>query len=192
MQALDPVTEDLNWNIFSSDLADGIVVSILDSFISELPVLDITMVQSVLQEIDKHLSQDEAQSQNSSVKKLDYFSDIESLPCTKQTCSDEISSEEARGSGETTGNSDKLENCTTLSEAHGFSNICGEEGNSSQGFHTIGKTFQEEEDSCSDVTIVNPDTSNTNEIETLAIDSSLTDEQTEQIANDNDFKEEQT
>lgn len=191
MQALDPVTEDLNWNIFSSDLADGIVVSILDSFISELPVLDITMVQSVLQEIDKHLSQDEAQSQNSSVKKLDYFSDIESLPCTQQTCSDEISSAEARGSGETTGNSDKLENCTTLSEAHGFSNICGEEGNS-QGFHTIGKTFQEEEDSCSDVIIVNPDTSNTNEIETLAIDSSLTDEQTEQIANDNDFKEEQT
>lgn len=192
MQALDPVTEDLNWNIFSSDLADGIVVSILDSFISELPVLDITMVQSVLQEIDKHLSQDEAQSKNSSVKKLDYFSDIESLPCTQQTCSDEISSREAGGSGETTGNSDKLENCTTLSEAHSFSNICGEEGNSSQGFHTIGKTFQEEEDSCSDVTIVNPDTSNTNEIETLGIDSNLTDGQTKQIASDDDFKEEQT
>ena len=50
---MDPVTDDLNWNMYSADLADGIVVSILDSFELELPVLDSTMVQSVLEELDK-------------------------------------------------------------------------------------------------------------------------------------------
>ena len=52
---MDPVTDDLNWNTFSVDLADGIVVSILDSFALELPVLDFTMVQSVFEELDRNL-----------------------------------------------------------------------------------------------------------------------------------------
>lgn len=190
-KVLDPVTDDLNWSIFSSDLADGIAVSILDSFISELPVLDITMVQSVLQDIEKHLPQDEAQKQNCSIKKLDYFSETESLPGIQQSSSNEISSKEEGGSSEKTGNSNALERCKTLSETGSFSNIFREEsaGSSSLGFHTIGKTFQEE-DICSEVVVVNPDTSHTNE--TSATDSSSTDGHLmELVAYDNNLKEEQ-
>ena len=50
----DPVTDDVDWDMFSADLADGIVVSILDSFVLELPVLDFSMVQSVFEALDKN------------------------------------------------------------------------------------------------------------------------------------------
>ena len=87
---MDPVTDDLNWGMFSGDLADGIVVSILDSFVLELPVLDFATVQSALEELDKSSPQpkdrlrvqqsspqpkDELQVQ-SSVQKDEYFQDI--------------------------------------------------------------------------------------------------------------------
>ena len=66
---MDPVTDDLDWDMFSADLAVGIVVSILDSFVLELPVLDFSMVQSVFQELDKHLLSHEDRGQQTTRKK---------------------------------------------------------------------------------------------------------------------------
>ena len=60
---MDPVTDDLDWDMFGADLADGIVVSILDSFVLELPVLDFSMVQSVFEELDKNLPPHEERGQ---------------------------------------------------------------------------------------------------------------------------------
>ena len=72
---MDPVTDDLDWDLFSADLADGIVVSILDSFVLELPILDFSMVQSVFEELDKTLPPPEDQVQQI-IGKEEYFQDI--------------------------------------------------------------------------------------------------------------------
>ena len=90
---MDPVTDDLNWSMFSGDLADGIVVSILDSFALELPVLDFATVQSTLEGLDNrspqpkdqskvqqssHQAKDELQVQRI-LEKQEYFQDIVNL-----------------------------------------------------------------------------------------------------------------
>ena len=80
---MDPVTDDLDWDMFSADLADGIVVSILDSFVLELPVLDFSMVQSVFEELDKILPPHEERGQQTTGKE-EYFKDI-LFPAQTQT-----------------------------------------------------------------------------------------------------------
>lgn len=76
-QIVDPVTDDLNWNKFSSDLADGIVVSILDSFVLDLPVLHFSTVQSVFDSLEKRAYQTEDQLiSKPSAEKEEYFKDI--------------------------------------------------------------------------------------------------------------------
>lgn len=73
-QIVDPVTDDLNWNKFSSDLADGIVVSILDSFVLDLPVLHFSTVQSVFDSLEKCAAQTEDQLiSKPSAEKEEYF-----------------------------------------------------------------------------------------------------------------------
>lgn len=76
-QIVDPVTDDLNWNKFSSDLADGIVVSILDSFVLDLPVLHFSTVQSVFDSLEKRAPQtDDQLISKPSTEKEEYFKDI--------------------------------------------------------------------------------------------------------------------
>lgn len=76
-QIVDPVTDDLNWNKFSSDLADGIVVSILDSFVLDLPVIHFSTVQSVFDSLEKSASQtDDQLISKPSAEKEEYFKDI--------------------------------------------------------------------------------------------------------------------
>lgn len=76
-QIVDPVTDDLNWNKFSSDLADGIVVSILDSFVLDLPVLHFSTVQSVFDSLEESACQTEDQLiSKPSAEKEEYFKDI--------------------------------------------------------------------------------------------------------------------
>lgn len=88
---MDPVTDDLDWEMFSADLADGILVSILDSFVLELPVLDFSMVQSVFEELDKNLPPHEDRRQQTTGKE-DYFKDIFFAAQTQtQESSDKIS-----------------------------------------------------------------------------------------------------
>ena len=89
---MDPVTDDLGWEMFGGDLADGIVVSILDSFVLELPVLDFSMVQSVFEELDKILPPHEDQVQQTTGLKEKYFKDILFAAQTQtQESSDKIS-----------------------------------------------------------------------------------------------------
>ena len=77
--------------MFSADLADGIAVSILDSFILELPVLDFSMVQSVFGELDKNLPPHEDRVQQTTGKER-YFQDIRvSAQLENQESSDKIS-----------------------------------------------------------------------------------------------------
>ena len=88
---MDPVTDDLDWEMFGADLADGIVVSILDSFVLELLVLDFSMVQSVFEELDKHLPPHEERGQQITGKE-EYFKDILFAAQTQtQESSDKIS-----------------------------------------------------------------------------------------------------
>ena len=76
-QIVDPVTDDLNWNKFSSDLADGIVVSILDSFVLDLPVLHFSTVQSVFDSLEESACQTEDQLiSKPSAENEQYFKDI--------------------------------------------------------------------------------------------------------------------
>jgi len=154
---VDPVTDDLNWNMFSSDLADGIVVSILDSFSLQLPQLDFTLVQSVLQQIDSNSPQPEVQLQQTTTKK-EYFQDIVSLPQSQwQCCSDGTHSNQP-GS---TSNAKPLD-CSLPLDTHKEPNESGRHTSktrrSSSGFHTIGKTILEEE-LCSAVPVSTADTS---------------------------------
>ena len=186
MQTVDPVTDDLNWNIFSSDLADGIVVSILDSFACELPVLDITLVQSVLLDIDKNSTQPEAQDQEC-VSKKEYFNDIVSLPIWQYN-NDETNSKEPERSNEATVNAKQIGHFTSLSEPNAITNVTEKARSSSPGLHTIGKTFQED-DVCFDVTVASPDKSNTSENVITPTNYSSTDGQMEQLANNNEGKE---
>ena len=80
-QIVDPVTDDLNWNKFSSDLADGIVVSILDSFVLDLPVLHFSTVQSVFDSLEKSAPQtDDQLISKPSAEKEEYFKDILIFP----------------------------------------------------------------------------------------------------------------
>lgn len=184
MQTVDPVTDDLNWNMFSSELADGIVVSILDSFTLELPLLDFTLVQSVLQEIDKNSLQPEAQVQPSTVKK-EYFQDIVSLSQTQWLWSnDERLSNRAGCSHESTINAKKLGDYSpsyAKDETNKTESFAAKTISSSSGFHTIGKTFREEE-FCSIVSVSSPDKANTSENET-AIKCNSTDEKMKQLDN---------
>ena len=88
---MDPVTDDLDWDMFGADFADGIVVSILDSFVLELPVLDFLMVQSVFEELEKILPPHEDQVQQTTGKEK-YFKDILFAAKTQtQESSDKIS-----------------------------------------------------------------------------------------------------
>lgn len=141
---MDPVTDDLNWNMFSSDLADGIAVSILDSFSLQLPQLDFTLVQSVLQQIESNSPQPEVHVQQATVKK-EYFQEIASLPQTQwQGGSYETHSDKA-GS---TPNAQQLD-CSlplhTQKEPEETGHQTSKASRSSSGFHTIGKTLLEEE-----------------------------------------------
>ena len=77
--------------MFSADLADGIAVSILDSFVLELPVLDFSMVQSVFEELDKNLPPREDREQQTTGKER-YLQDIlVSAQTENQESSDKIS-----------------------------------------------------------------------------------------------------
>lgn len=159
---MDPVTNDLNWNMFSSDLADGIVVSILDSFSLQLPQLDFSLVQSVLEQIDSNSPQPEVQVQQSTAKK-DYFQDIVSLPKTEwQGASDKIPTNKA-GS---TPNGKQLD-CSLLFYAQKEPNetvhLTSKTSRSSLGFHTIGKTILEQE-LCSAVSVSSAENSDMFEI----------------------------
>lgn len=141
---MDPVTNDLNWNMFSSDLADGIVVSILDSFSLQLPQLDFSLVQSVLEQLDSNSPQPEVQVQQGTAKN-DYFQDILSLPKTEwQGASDKIPT----GKAGSTANAKQLD-CSSLFYAQKERNetvhLTSKTSRSSSGFHTIGKTILEEE-----------------------------------------------
>lgn len=130
--------------MFSSDLADGIVVSILDSFSLQLPRLDFTLVQSVLQKIENNSPQPEVQVQQSTAKK-EFFQDIVSLPQTQwQGASDETPSNKA-GS---TANAKQVECSLPLhikKEPNKTESLTSKTSRSSSGLHTIGKTFLEEE-----------------------------------------------
>ena len=160
MQNLDPVTDDLNWNMFSSDLADGIVVSILDSFSLQLPRLDFTLVQSVLQQIDSNAPQPEVHVQQTTAKK-GYFQDIVSLPQTQwQGASNETLSNKA-GS---TPNAKQLD-CSLPLHTQKEPDETGHQPSktrSSSGFRTIGKTILEKE-LCSAVPVSSTDTSDLRE-----------------------------
>ena len=147
--------------MFSSDLADGIVVSILDSFSLQLPRLDFTLVQSVLQQIDGILPQPEVHDQQTTEKK-GYFQDIVSLPQTQwQGASNETHSNKA-GS---TPNATQLD-CSlplhTQKEPEEPEHRTSRTSRSSSGFHTIGKTILEEEH-CSAVPVSSTDTSDIHE-----------------------------
>ena len=167
MQTVDPVTDDLNWNMFSSDLADGIVVSILDSFVLELPPLDFTLVQSVFTEIDKMSPQPEAQVQPSTAKK-EYFQDIVSLPQTPWLInSDETLSNKAGHSHESAIHSKKLEYFSLLHAEDGTNkseSLTAKTESPSSGLNTIGKTFPEGK-FCSAVPISSPDKLNRNQLQ---------------------------
>ena len=88
---MDPVTDDVDWDMFSADVADRIVVSILDSFVLELPVLDFSMVQLVFGELDKILPPHEDQVHQTTGKE-EYFKYILFAAQTQtQEFSDKIS-----------------------------------------------------------------------------------------------------
>ena len=88
---MDPVTDDVDWDMFSADLADGIVVSILDSFVLELPVLDFSMVQSVFEEQDKKLPPHEDRVQQTTGKEEYFFDILVSAQTQTQESLDKIS-----------------------------------------------------------------------------------------------------
>ena len=136
MQKVDPVTDDLNWNMFSSDLADGIVVSILDSFSLQLPQLDFTLVQSVIQQIDSNSPQPEVHVQQTTAKK-GYFQDIVSLPQTHSYCN-------KAGSAPNVKQLDCSLPLQTQTEPEETEHRISKANMSSLGFHTIGKTILEE------------------------------------------------
>lgn len=163
--------------MFSTDLADGIAVSILDSFILELPLLDFTLVQSVLQDIDKNLPQPQVQQ---STEKNEYFQDIAILPQTECQCNnDETHSDEAVHSDDSTVNVKELEHSSSLDTQDDTAKT----DSSPSGLHTIGKTFPDE-DFCSAEPVSSTDeskSSNISESETQAKCSSI-DEQIEQLA----------
>ena len=93
---MDPVTDDVDWDMFSVDLADGIIVSILDSFVLELPVLDFSMVQSVFGELDKILPPHEDQVHQTTGKE-EYFKYILFTAQTQtQEFSDKISPQQGK------------------------------------------------------------------------------------------------
>lgn len=146
MQKVDPVTDDLNWNMFSSDLADGIVVSILDSFSSQLPQLDFTLVQSVLQQIDWNSPQPEVHIQQTTARK-GYFHDIASLP---QTHSNKA------GYAPDAKQLDCSLPLHSQMEPEETGHRTSKTSRSSSGFYTIGKTILEEE-LCSAVPILSTD-----------------------------------
>ena len=142
---MDPVTDDLNWSMFSSELADGIVVSILDSFSLQLPQLDLTVVQSVLQQIDSNSPQPEVHVQQTAEKK-DYFQDIVRLPQTQwETCGSDGTHGNQAGS---TANAKPLD-CSlplhTQKESEETGYRTSKTRRSSSSFHSIGKTILEEE-----------------------------------------------
>ena len=111
---MDPVTDDLDWDMFSADLADGIVVSILDSFVLELPVLDFSMVQSVFEELDKNLPPQEDRGQQTTGKEK-YFQDILVLAQTEnQEFSDKISPQRKDQVGQRTEKGKCNENTVSL------------------------------------------------------------------------------
>ena len=148
--------------MFSSDLADGIVVSILDSFSLQLPQLDFSLVQSVLEQLDSNSPQPEVQVQQSTAKN-DYFQDIVSLPKTEwQGASDKIPLDRSL-----LFNSQKERNETV----HLTSNT----SRSSSGFHTIGKTILEEE-LCSAVSVSSTENTDVFESAKSVTDSSSDDE----------------
>ena len=131
--------------MFSSDLADGIVVSILDSFSLQLPQLDLTVVQSVLQQIDSNSPQPEVHFQQTTEKK-DYFKDIVSLPQTQwETCGSDRTHGNQAGS---TPNAKPL-HCSlplhTQNQPQETGYRTSKTRRSSSGFHSIGKTILEEE-----------------------------------------------
>ena len=130
--------------MFSSDLADGIVVSILDSFSLQLPRLDLTLVQSVLQQIENNSPQHEVQVQQSTAKK-EYFQDIASLPQTQWHGVNDETHCKIEGSA---ANAKQLE-CSlplhTEKEPSKTESLTSKTSRSSSGLHTIGKTFLEEE-----------------------------------------------
>ena len=161
---MDPVTNDLNWNMFSSDLADGIVVSILDSFSLQLPQLDFSLVQSVLEQLDSNSPQPEVQVQQGTAKN-DYFQDILSLPKTEwQGASDKIPT----GKAGSTANAKQKERNETV-------HLTSKTSRSSSGFHTIGKTILEEE-LCSAVPVSSAENSDVFESVKSVTDSSSDDE----------------
>ena len=147
MQKVDPVTDDLNWNMFSSDLADGIVVSILDSFRLQLPQLEFTLVQSVLQQIDSNSPQSVHVQQTT--EKKGYFQDIVSLS--------QIHSNTA-GSAPNAKQLDCSLPLHAQMEQEGTGHRISKTRRSSSGFHTIGKTILEEE-LCSAVPVLSTDSS---------------------------------
>lgn len=152
MQKVDPVTDDLNWNMFSSDLADGIVVSILDSFSLQLPQLDFTLVQSVLQPIDCNSPQPVVHVQQTAAKK-GYFQDIVSLPETHSYKAGSVPNV-------------KQLKCSlplhTQIEPEETGHRMSKTNRSFSGFHTIGKTILEEE-LCSAVPVLGTDSSDIHE-----------------------------
>lgn len=152
MQKVDPVTDDLNWNMFSSDLADGIVVSILDSFSLQLPQLDFTLVQSVLQPIDCNSPQLVVHVQQTAAKK-GYFQDIVSLPETHSYKAGSVPNV-------------KQLKCSlplhTQIEPEETGHRMSKTNRSFSGFHTIGKTILEEE-LCSAVPVLGTDSSDIHE-----------------------------
>ena len=154
---MDPVTDDLNWNMFSSDLADGIVVSILDSFSLQLPRLDFSLVQSVLQQIDSNSPQPEIQVQQTTVKK-EYFQDIASLPQTWWQCASDETHPNKAGSTPNAKQLDYFLPLCTQEEPNETGHLTSKTTISSSGFHTIGKTILEEE-LCSAVPVSSTDIS---------------------------------
>ena len=168
MQKVDPVIDDLNWNMFSSDLADGIVVSILDSFRLQLPQLDFTLVQSVLQQIDSNSPQPEVHIQQPTEKK-GYFQDIVSLP---QTHSNKA------GSAPNAKHLDCTLPLHTQTEQEETGHRISKTSRSSSGFHTIGKTILEE-DLCSAVPVLSTDSSDICESIKSVVTSSTSDEKVE-------------
>ena len=85
--------EDLDWNQFSPHLADGIVVSILDSFGTELPALDQAEVQGVLEEIERESPQPTVHGKQMSGKE-EYFKEIAEPEKQSANISPELSLDE--------------------------------------------------------------------------------------------------
>ena len=134
--------------MFSSDLADGIVVSILDSFSLQLPQLDFTLVQSVLQQIDSNSPQPEVHVPQTTAKK-GYFQDIVSLPQTHSNTA---------GSAPNAKQFDCFLPLRTQTEPEETAHQISKTSRSSSGFQTIGKTILEEE-LCSAVPVLSTDSS---------------------------------